>query len=130
MSMVSRAGLAISVSAGSGDALPPRGTVFNRIWVFAQGYQELDLDVERSCELVHNYEARASGTGSVANPTERTLPPSMAHASQPNWWDEDGFGLKWPPIEASSPNLDAATLIPAGRRFFSPPRLRNLRILR
>jgi hypothetical protein len=106
-------GNVITVTGGSGDALPQAETIFDLIGTGPQGTQELDLDVQLSTILVHNYEASAVGTGSVTNSTASALPASLAYTSKPSWWPAS---LAWPPINPDSPAF-SYEIIPAGYRY-------------
>ena len=79
------------------------------------GFQEIDLDVEASFELVHNYESNPSGTGIVTDMTSNELPDSLAYATQPAWWNDEDYSGTWPPINPDGPVFDPS-IIPAGYR--------------
>lgn len=113
MPMDSRAGQVLTVSAGFGDVLPTAGTAITKMFVFAQGYQELDNGVAYTASRTENYVSSAGGTGSLEYATADTLPDSLAHSSKPAY-----FGvLAWPPVDPNSVGGLSVESIPAGYRF-------------
>lgn len=98
--------------------LPPVGT-YVQIFAGAQGYQELDMDVQASTTLSGNYNTQISGVPTGESIGSTTLPPSLYYASQPSWWTAALYpGLVWPPFDPSNPNM-SYTAIPASYRFFN-----------
>jgi hypothetical protein len=76
------------------------------------GFGELDLDVEASFTIVHNYMSATVGTGAVTNATTDTLPASLFRTAKPDYFGS----LAWPAIEADSPDFDIEAT-PAGYRY-------------
>lgn len=117
MTLSSHAGLALTVTGGSGTIFPAQGTTFDGVWTFASGYQEQDLDVAASTTEAHNYISSAGGTGAITHSiSPDTLPNSLAYTAKPSWWDDDGYALTWPPVNPNSP-VYSDTIIPAGSRY-------------
>lgn len=115
MTLISRAGQALTVSGGSGDILPAEGTTFSGVWLFAAGYQELDNGVTYTMTRADNYHSVLSGTGAIQNNTTDVLPSSLAHTFKPAY-----FGaLAWPPVNPDSVTGITAAIIPAGYRFLN-----------
>jgi hypothetical protein len=100
----------------NGDPLPPQGTAV-QLWVGANGFQEIDLDVEPTTIRKGNYLARTEGGGGIPSSEAlngETLPDSLFRSTKPAY-----FGtLAWPPVDPLAPNqkYDA---IPAGYRFLN-----------
>jgi len=107
-------------SATSGDILPAESTVFSAIEPGPGAWQELDLDVEPSIEIIHNYASSAGGLGAITDSTTDTLPESLAYSSKPDWWNNDGYSGEWPPIDPSNPGFNMRA-IPAGERALQIP---------
>lgn len=119
-SVASVSGTKISWTSGSGTALPAPGTVF-KVFFGPAGYQESDLDVERTTIRKGNY---FFGTRSV--PYEETigsekLPSSLFRNTKPDWFGD----MQWPPFGPESPAAANFASIPAGYRYLngvaSPP---------
>ncbi|MES2467145.1 MAG: glycosyl hydrolase family 28-related protein [Verrucomicrobiota bacterium] len=78
-------------------------------------FQELDLDVEASTFLKHNWSSFAKGIiPGQALPAGDTLPKSLYLGARPAWFGE----LAWPPFDSSAPKFDPKS-IPAGFRFLN-----------
>ena len=100
-----------------GDVLPSVSTAVE-FFNGQGGYQELDLDVANSTELLGNYLADIAGVAGAIPAGEAlgttTLPDSLAYAAKPAF-----FGvLTWPPIDPTSPTFDFEA-IPAGYRYIN-----------
>jgi hypothetical protein len=121
---------------GSDATLPPQGTTFEVRWGYS-GYQEADLDVERTTILKANYKGWEAG-GLAIPPSEQiapdSLPNSLYRTTKPDWFGD----LKWPPFDPFNP-APSYTSIPAGYRYMNrgtePPTSvarapSNVRILR
>lgn len=117
MTIVSRVGLVLTLSGGSGPVLPVEGTVFDLVQPNTSGFQELDLAVAATLTSVHNYECSQTGAGSLVNPLTGTdiLADSYAYSARPGWWPTS---LAWPPVNPESPVFNFQ-LLPAGYRFFN-----------
>ncbi|MES2986232.1 MAG: fibronectin type III domain-containing protein, partial [Patescibacteria group bacterium] len=96
-----------------GSTLPQLNTVFD-IWPGSGGYQELDLDVASSTQLLANYRNDIDGIASNET-TGVTLPDSLFRTSKPAYFGS----LAWPAIDPYAPNMDYVTTIPAVARFFN-----------
>jgi len=91
--------------------LPPTGTAVT-VWWGANGYQELDLDVERSTVLKANYNYYSRGIPAAEQVSGQSLPASLYRTSKPEWFGD----LNWPPFDPynPAPGFDS---IPAGYRY-------------
>lgn len=102
----------------SGDVLPTMGTA---VWMFPgsnDGFQELDLDVLRSAELLANWYDFTDSIPAVESIGSDTLPDSLYLSAKPDWFGD----LAWPPWNPFDPNLSSdidtnAVRIPAGYRY-------------
>lgn len=117
MVISSRTGNVLTLTGGSGSALPAEGTSFTLVQPNTAGFQELDLSVAATLTSVHNYECAEVGTGAVVDPLagDTTVPESLCYASRPAWWPTS---LAWPPIDPDAPTFDYEVL-PAAYRYFN-----------
>jgi hypothetical protein len=128
-------GPAISFKNAS-NPLPSQGAEFHVMWG-PSGFQELDLDVERTTIRKANYHAWSEG--GLAIPAaemiaSEALPSSLYRTSKPDWFGN----LRWPAFDPFNPTT-AYDSIPAGYRYIHgdaqpPPSVTvaptNVRILR
>jgi hypothetical protein len=113
MLISSRTDNVVTLTGGSGTALPDEGTVLDAVWPSTAFWQEIDLDVEASAFFAKNYESATVGTGAITDDSADTLPDSYIDATQPDWWPSS---LAYPPINPASPTFDWE-IIPAGYRY-------------
>jgi hypothetical protein len=104
------------ISFKNASGLPALGTKFT-VWWGPAGFQESDLDVERTTIRKANY--HAWNEGGLAIPAAEmiapeTLPASLYRASKPEWFGN----LNWPPFDPFNPN-PSYTSIPAGYRYMN-----------
>jgi hypothetical protein len=105
----------------SSQPLPAQGAAFE-VWWGSPGFQESDLDVERTTLLRANYHAWSGG--GLAIPAgqgigSESLPNSLYRSSKPDWFGD----LPWPAFDPFNPT-PAYDRIPAGYRYMhesSPP---------
>lgn len=89
-----------------------------RLWidwllgVGANGYQELDLDVQATTIIKGNYNTVNGGIPAGESLGGDTLPNSFFRSSKPTWFGN----LAWPAFNPSSPN-QSNLAIPAGYRY-------------
>lgn len=112
-------GLQVTLGASGfegGDVMPAVSTVVT-FWTGTHGYQELDLAVEGTMILDHNFRATAEGDGEIENPLTGgdTLPESHIHSSKPAFFGD----LDWPALGPDIPLTSLADYgrIPAGVRW-------------
>ena len=118
MSIVSRSGNVLTLSGGSGTALPTAGTTFALVQPNTAGFQELDLAVAATTTSVHNYECSQVGTGGVVNALsgDTVVPESLCYPSgRPSWWPTS---LAWPAVTPNSPTFDYE-ILPAAYRYYN-----------
>jgi hypothetical protein len=93
--------------------LPPQGTALT-VWWGSWGYQEMDLDVQRTTVLKANYNYYAKEIPAGEQIGSQTLPHSLYRSTKPAWFGN----LNWPPFDPfnPAPRFDA---IPAGYRYLN-----------
>lgn len=103
----------VTMSFNSGS-LPLEGTEV-QVYTGPLGYQEKDLDSERSATVVHNYVGNAAGTGTLTNSSGDTFQPSLFRTAKPAW-----FGTKpWPVFNVDDASTADAERLPAGHRYIN-----------
>jgi len=103
----------VSINSASAP-LPPQGTAL-QVFTGSAGYQERDLDVERTTLLKANYHAwNQGGMGIPSNQSlgSDVLPPSLYRAAKPDWFGD----RSWPAFDPLNPTL-GIDRIPAGYRY-------------
>jgi hypothetical protein len=107
------------------------------VFTGSAGYQEADLDVERTTILKANHHAWAAGGSAIPSNQaigSDALPNSLYRSTKPAWFGD----RNWPAFDPQNPNLSYDS-IPAGYRYLHdssapPPAVAiaptNVRILR
>lgn len=110
-SVASKSGDAISFTGGIGNPLPAESTDFD-VYTGPSGYQELDLDVQKTTFLKanYNYLDRAIPASEVI--VNEILPDSLYRTSKPAFFGN----LPWPAFDSLHPNPSFES-IPAGYRY-------------